>query len=282
MSERGIGWLFVLLLAVQLAVLAKTAPEERTRGSLVSALGLRIVGPMARWTSDSAATVATLGARLRQRRELYDENRRLKTELERLQLEITRLRAAEQEAGSLATALGYARAADERLTVARVVYLDAVSTAPTLLLYVGGRAQLDQPVLSQHGLVGRIVQVVGSYARAQVLLDPAVGVGAMIERNRRQGVVRMDGRRNLLLDYLPRSVSVEVGDRVVTAGIDALYPPGILIGTVAEVSPGEELSPFVRLAPAVDFSTLDHVYLLDRQQVPKELLPTAVPPRADR
>jgi len=56
----------------------------------------------------------------------------------------------------------------------------------------------------------------------------------MILRNRRQGVVRGGGRGNgLELDYVPLQADVRPGDRVLTAGIDGVYPRGIPIGTVA-------------------------------------------------
>jgi rod shape-determining protein MreC len=85
-------------------------------------------------------------------------------------------------------------------------------------------------------------------------------------------VVRGGSRGNELeLDYLPLQADVRPGDRVLTAGIDGVYPRGIPIGTIVSVKPGGQLFHRIQVAPAVDFGTLDQVYLLDYQTVPETL-----------
>jgi rod shape-determining protein MreC len=92
----------------------------------------------------------------------------------------------------------------------------------------------------------------------------------MVSRTRRQGVVR-SGPRGLELDFLPQQADVRVGDRVVTSGIDGIYPRGLPIGVVTEVERGDELFYDLQLEPAVDFGVLDQVYLLEPQPIPDEL-----------
>jgi len=107
----------------------------------------------------------------------------------------------------------------------------------------------------------------------QLITDRAAGVGGMILRNHRQGVVRGGGRGSgaLELDYVPLQTDVRVGDQVLTAGIDGVYPRGIPVGTVIKVEGGGQLFHNVQLAPAVDFGALDQVYLLDYAAVPPRL-----------
>jgi rod shape-determining protein MreC len=117
------------------------------------------------------------------------------------------------------------------------------------------------------------VLTAGPYAKAQLITDRAAGVGAMILRTRRQGVVRGSGRGSggLELDYVPLQADVRPGDFVITAGIDGVYPRGIPIGTVVSVAPGGQLFHKIQLAPAVDFGALDQVYLLEYEPVPPDL-----------
>jgi rod shape-determining protein MreC len=75
----------------------------------------------------------------------------------------------------------------------------------------------------------------------------------------------------LLLDFIPRQAEIEIGERVLTAGIDGVYPRGIPVGVVASVEPGDEVFHRVVVAPAVDFSRLSFVYLLESETVPGEL-----------
>ncbi len=134
-------------------------------------------------------------------------------------------------------------------------------------------ARVNQPVLSPEGLVGRVVNVAGPYAKVQLITDRAAGVGGMILRTRRQGVVRGGGRGSggLELDYVPLQADVRPGDRVLTAGIDGVYPRGIPVGTVVSVEQGGQLFHRIQLAPAVDFGALDQVYLLDYEAVPQKV-----------
>lgn len=73
---------------------------------------------------------------------------------------------------------------------------------------------------------------------------------------------------------------MRVGDLVVTAGIDGIYPRGVPVGSVAAVVVGSELFHRIRVMPLVDFGLLDQVFVLDRESIPAELkedLPDANP-----
>jgi rod shape-determining protein MreC len=150
-----------------------------------------------------------------------------------------------------------------------------------LVVDAGGYSPREnQPVVSPLGLVGRVVVAAGRYGKVQLVTDRAAAVGAMLERTRRQGVVRGDGQGGLEMDYVPAQADVAVGDRVVTAGIDGVFPRGVPVGRVTRVEPGSELFHRILLAPAVDLAELDQTYLVDRQGVPdamKEERPIARP-----
>ena len=74
---------------------------------------------------------------------------------------------------------------------------------------------------------------------------------------------------------MPLRADIQVGDQVVTAGTDGLYPRGLPVGVVVEVSGGDELFHFVRLTPAVDFGVLDQVFVLLGDSTPGGLKGTA-------
>ena len=213
---------------------------------------------------------------------LLDENRQLRREVEGLRLRLLRMTDVEGEMLRLGEAMRYPTPPAGRIRAVDVVYVDHTSWLRTMILYTGQeRARKDQPVLSPGGLVGRVITVSGPYAKVQLLTDRAAAVGGMILRTRRQGVVRGTGRGSgLELDYVPLQADVRPGDRVLTAGIDGVFPRGIPIGTVVAVEAGGQLFHRIQVAPAVDFGTLDQVYLLEYQAVPqtlKEAAPGAKP-----
>lgn len=271
MDERRTGWLLALLLVGQLVLLALQVPGAGGRRSYLETVALRVVGPPARLVTGAGSKLSGTGRSLRLQSSLVKENRDLRGEVERLRLELLRLRDLESEVGRLSAALDYASPPIGRVRATDVVYVDHTSWLRTLVVWAGeGAAWVDQPVLAPEGLVGRVVLVSGPYAKVQLVTDRAAAVGVMVARTRRQGVVRGAGTGSLVLDYVPLQADVRPGDRVLTAGIDGVYPRGIPVGTVSRVEPGGQLFHHIEVAPAVDLGSLDRVYLLESRPVPPE------------
>ncbi|MGB6362532.1 MAG: rod shape-determining protein MreC, partial [Thermoanaerobaculia bacterium] len=209
------------------------------------------------------------------------ENRRLRSEVEELRQRTIHVEGMEDSVLHLAAAVEYAAGANYPVVLADIVFIDHTSWLQTLVLLVKeGAVAVNQPAVVSEGLVGRVVVASGPYAKVQLITDRSASVGGMIERTHRQGVVRGAGRGSLELDFVPLQADVRVGDHVLTAGIDGIYPRGISVGTVVAVEPGSELFHTIRLSPSVDFGVLDAVYLIEREPVPetvKEALPDAEP-----
>ena len=280
MDERRTGWVLIVVLVGQLVYLA--IQGARVGETRLEVLGLRLLGPMARGVASIPAGFAGAREGVKLRDTLFQENRQLRREVETLRLQLLRLTDVEGEMRRLGNAVRYPTPPAGGVRAVDIVYADHSSWLRTLILYTGKtQAQHNQPVLSPDGLVGRVIAVAGSYAKVQLITDRAAGVGSMILRTRRQGVVRGGGRGSALeLEYVPLQADVRPGDRVLTAGIDGVFPRGIPIGTVVSVERGGQLFHRIQVAPAVDFGTLDQVYLLEYQAVPqsfKEAAPGAKP-----
>jgi rod shape-determining protein MreC len=271
-SERHTRWLFVALLLGQLLLLTAQVRGPEGRGSVLEAGAMRSLAPLANLVSFVGDSLRNLGHNARLNRSLIEENARLRTRIEELQRDNMRLFGAQADMQRLKTALGYQRAAGVPLKAADIVYIDHASWLQTAIVAVAeGTVTANQPVISTSGLVGRVVLTSGDYAKIQLITDRAASVGAMIERTRRQGVLSGDGDGSLDLDYIPTQAEVRVGDLVVTAGIDGIYPRGVPVGTVAAVTVGAELFHNIRVAPLVDFGVLDQVFIVDREPIPDEM-----------
>jgi rod shape-determining protein MreC len=273
-DERRTGWVLILVLATQLVVLTFRVPGAGGSGTLLGGFVLRALGPVARAVAATGQTFTITREDLVLRDRLIDENRGLRREVEDLKLRLLRFEDLAGEMARLGEAVQYAASPMGEIRAADVVYVDHASWLRTLVLYSGQvPARVNQPVLAPAGLVGRVVVVAGPYAKVQLITDRAAAVGAMDLRNRRQGVVRGSGDTSdsLAFDYVPLQAEIRPGDRIVTAGIDGVYPRGVPVGTVAAVEPGGQLFHRIRLVPAVDFGALDQVYLLDHLAVPGEI-----------
>lgn len=272
MDERRTVWVLIVVLMVQLVYLAIQGAQAGD--TWLESAGLRVLGPAARSITAIPTSWTDFREGLRMRGSLQKENRALRREVETLRLRLLQLTDLENDMRRLGAAVEYTTPPVGRIRAVDVVYVDHASWLRTLVIYTGDLpARVNQPVLSAAGLVGRVVTVAGPYAKVQLITDRAASVGAMILRTRRQGVVRGSGkgRVGLEMDYVPRQADVRAGDRVLTAGIDGVFPRGIPIGTVVEVRRGGQLFHSILVSPAVDLGMLDQVYLLDHSPIPSEI-----------
>src|SRR5262245_8204709 len=239
MGSRAERWLLVLLLFGELVLLSRQASRRGREGPLLAGAAVAVVGPAAHGVTKVEHGFGSIGSNFRMRSTLMADNEALRGEVADLQRRLLRLQTVEGAFLRLGAAMEYAHRTHQPVQVADVVYADYSSWLRSLLLYVGEHgAKVDQPVIDERGLVGRVIAVGGGYAKVQLVTDRTSAVGAMIERTGRQGVIRGDGHSGLQLDYVPLQADVKPGDRVVTAGIDGIYPRGVPIGVVAVVRPG--------------------------------------------
>jgi rod shape-determining protein MreC len=265
--------LFLALVVAQLFLVAGQVRDPRGAASLLEGAWLRALSPVARLVAATGDAVGGARETWRSRADLEAENRSLREEVGELRRERLRLSGLALEADELARAAGLSAPTGFSLRAARVVYLDRRSGWSSLVLEVGARgARADQPVVAEAGLVGRVIEPAGSWAKVQLITDRAAAVGVVLEAARRQGILRGAGAGRLEIDYIPLQTDVAVGDRVFTAGIDGVYPRGLPVGVVTEVTPGSEMFHHLVVAPAVDVEELSLVYLLDEARPPAALV----------
>ena len=269
MTPRRSRLLAAAVLGAQLVLLAAKAPDtEDDAANLLAGASFRAVAPILGVVSSLADRFDRFGEGRRSRTALEEENRRLKAELSLLRRESLRLAGLDDEVEQLSRGMAYARESALDLSAAEVVYADRSSWLRTLVVRVGARgARYDQAVVTEDGVVGRVIEASGDWAKVQLLTDRAAAIGVELELARRQGIAHGEAEE-LVIDYVPRQAEVQVGERVVTAGIDGVYPRGLAVGVVVAVEPGSELFHRIVVRPAVDLSQISTVYLLDRGAEP--------------
>ena len=120
----------------------------------------------------------------------------------------------------------------------------------------------NMPVIAPTGLVGRIVTLAPRAAKIQLLVDRNFGAGALVERSRAQGVVLGSGEDLLKMEYVADVADVKQGDTIVTAGVDGLYPKGLVIGKVESIDKGNGIYKVIKVRPATDFNRLEDVLVV--------------------
>jgi rod shape-determining protein MreC len=77
-----------------------------------------------------------------------------------------------------------------------------------------------------------------------------------------QGVLVGEGTGRCRLEFVSRLSNVEVGDVVVTSGLDQIHPKGIILGVVTSLGEDEGLTRMVEVQPEIDFTRLEEVLVL--------------------
>lgn len=108
--------------------------------------------------------------------------------------------------------------------------------ARSRLLNIGAAkgARVGNPVLSEHGLVGRIMGVSAGNSRMLLLTDVASRTPVLVERTDARAMLTGDGSGSPRLDYVRGQGAVQEGDRIMTSGDGGGFPRGLPIGVAAK------------------------------------------------
>jgi rod shape-determining protein MreC len=109
-------------------------------------------------------------------------------------------------------------------------------------------------------------------AKVQLITDGNSSVGVLIDRTRRQGVLRGDGVAAAQLYDIPSLADVKPGDVVMTAGIDGIYPKGIPVGVVTKANKGQDLFKTISVRPSIDFGSIEEVIVLHTRKIPNDVV----------
>jgi rod shape-determining protein MreC len=213
--------------------------------------------------------------RLRQR------NAELEGQVSDLQSEIIDLKQQLTETRILSALVDFARVHPENRYVAvSVIGRDPSPFVKYVIINRGSDDGLRRgmPVVTAQGLVGRITAITANAGRVQLITDPDSSVNVRLEGSGAQAVLRGSLTGELMLDMIPQSANVQVGDLVLTSGLGGNYPANLLVGQVTSVR-GKETDLFKTAAvqPIVDFSRLEILLIIVNFQ-PIDIEPLIPPP----
>lgn len=197
------------------------------------------------------------------------ENDQLHKALVESSIKISMLEEALRENIRLRDALGFEAPPGYTIIPAELVSVTGGEVPMTATVYHGASTGVYelQPVINREGLVGRVVANARGYATVELLTNPANRVAVRLARSREMGIVRYTATEGLILDNFPAEGSIKVGDTVISSGLGGVYPPGLMVATVASVEkPPDTPYSNVRLRPAVDFLAIEEIFLLRSTQ----------------
>lgn len=197
--------------------------------------------------------------------ELKRENEILRQLNVNLSDEVNRLREARLENIRLRNFVGLKEQRPFTLVTGDVVGKSLHLLRNTITLNVGESdgVKTDMPIISENGLVGRILMTSSHYSIGQLMLNKDFRASAKIQRSRIDGIIAWDGGENLHLNNVAKSQDIRPGDVVMTSEYSNIFPRNVKIGFVSKVTekPGN-LFKEIEVTPSVDFSTLEQVFVI--------------------
>lgn len=225
-----------------------------------------VISPLHFISNSPSSTFNSLIDLSKTRQELFDENTKLKKQLQIQQSDLVQLNSLKKENNELRILLGSPLRHDELKKVAQVLLADNNPYTYQVTLNKGTKEGVfvGQPVVDEKGVVGQIYKTAYDTSRAILVCDSQHAIPVEVLRNGLSAVAVGNGCNNdLLLDFLPNNVDIKVGDELVTSGLDGHFPSGYPVATVSSVKVDiHDSTPIISATPTADLKRLRYLLLL--------------------
>ena len=254
---------FVVLVIVTFIVLGRGHTTQRLQSGF-----LGMISPFLKHGSSLDRKYTEMREGLKTLKQLEEETKRLTIANKDLSATNQTLRDMEAENNKLRNALKYRERSVFKLVPARIIARDPATWYQTVKIDRGTAegVQLDMPVLTEEGLVGKTTVVSDHAATVILIADENCKVAATIEGSNEKGIVRGErvgehGIPAIGMIFLTKQANLQRGQKIYTSGVGGVFPSGVFIGAVKEFKV-RELDGYASLVPAVDLTTIDDVFVV--------------------
>ncbi|MBF0528170.1 MAG: rod shape-determining protein MreC [Deltaproteobacteria bacterium] len=257
--------IILVSLIILVLVTISVHSDPRRPPSLVQKALLEVVATTQRWLTSSADGLEHLWLRYLYLVGLRQENQELRRALDRSKAQIVTLKENGLAYQRLTKLLKFSKEGPHPSLGARVIGWGPRPWFKTATIDRGSidGVAVDMPIINEQGLVGRVVEVSPRFARILLITDFNSSVDAMIQRSRARGIMQGGSENICGLKYVHTKEDVIWGDTVVTSGLGALFPRGILLGTVTRVKKaGYDMFQDIEITPSVDFDHLEELLVI--------------------
>lgn len=196
--------------------------------------------------------------------EVFEDNRTLTHRIAALEIDNQRLREAASENVRLRELMGFVPGWKGRVIPAEVISPLLTSSGT---IWIANNQTVDYqknwPIVTDRGLLGRIIEVADDRSRIRTLWDRLLRVSAYVKRSRVGGIVAWESGTTVLLKHVSRSADVVIGDTVLSSGWGEIFPKGLLIGSVSAIDSVPN-SDFLRISvlPSASPNHLEAVFVV--------------------
>jgi rod shape-determining protein MreC len=264
-AQRKAPWILAALLLFQVVLMSTNARHPDSEQSFLRVWLVTVFAPIVHAGNAVLSSVQGAASSYIDVRHAREENLELRDRVDELTAERDKALDRAAQLDSIRAQLALPARPQYRELAANVVSRDATLWFRRLTIDRGtlDDVKRDMPVSAAGGIVGRIISVGPNFAMVQVITDKHAGVGGMLQNSRAMGEVRGIDNDRCELKNISSSENVEVGESVVTTGLDRIYPKGLLIGTVERVE-ADPNAPWHKIIvkPAAPVDRVEHLLVL--------------------
>src|SRR5882757_7938067 len=262
--------LIVLVCVLSVQALGLAVQIKRTTGTdssrLIRIWAVSSVSPLEKalvWTQTSTGN---LWRNYLYMRGVRAENRDLKQQIEQMRIEQVRLTQDADQARRLQALLAFKEQFISQTMAAQVIGSTGSEQSRGIYLDKGEKDGIrpDMAVITADGIVGKVLHSYRSTSLVLLISDPSSGVGAIMEKTRLQGILRGMPSGEIALEKVMSDEQVPPGELGLSSGGDRIFPKGLPIGRVKQVSPGSDLFLNIQVKPTVNLSKLEEVLIVTR------------------
>lgn len=180
---------------------------------------------------------------------LLNENEQLKEQSLQQKIALQQLKTLSLENANLRNLLQANKSMIESSTLGEIMHVGRDSFSKKIVVNRGENHKIaaGSAVVDATGVIGQVTRIYPSSSEVTLITDKSLAIPIQVERNGLRAIAFGHGRDNTLdLPYLPANVDIRRGDKLVTSGIDGVYPIGLAVATVAEIKITPD-SPFARI-----------------------------------
>lgn len=175
------------------------------------------------------------------RKQLQEDNSRLRTQNLILTTQLQKLNFIESENIHLRSLLESSKRVGERILIAELLSVDMDPYKQQVTINKGSLSGDDiypgQPFVDAKGVMGRLVHISSLSSTALLITDPSHVLPIQVNRNGLRAIAKGTGSQTRLeIPHIPNNADIKVGDLLVTSGLGCVFPVGYPAAVVVEIN----------------------------------------------
>jgi rod shape-determining protein MreC len=263
MRQSSKKYFFVIIILLIIFVIINIVP------GLTSGLGnflFKIFSPMEKFFIRAGEKLIGFFEVFLSISELNKQNTGLRQRNLELETEVSQLKEVKRENEVLRQGLGISKKGQSIIEMASVVGKDVQGAQDWILIDRGEKQGIEKNmavISSETALVGKVIETMSDFSKVMLITNKENVVAALVEGGRSEGLVKKSEKGKLFMDFIPRGEELEAGERIITSGMDNIYPKGILIGKIEDIDLSQnQLFQKITIIPIIDFSKLEEVFIV--------------------